>query len=150
MMKNILYLLLSILLATCLVIFQETISNLTWLLSVEMPVTFLIFFSTFFDNLLLMNGGGAVPLIALIGMGMCSAFLVARILLIWVNVNKPVAYGLAGAAAMLAIVLLMPLAFYNLDILAGARSILGKSVLTFYGFLSGYFFGSVLKKKVQS
>ena len=97
-----------------------------------------------------MNGGGAVPLIALIGMGMCSAFLVARILLIWVNVNKPVAYGLAGAVAILAIVLLMPLAFYNLDILAGARSILGKSILTFYGFLSGYFFGSVLKKKVQS
>ncbi|MDC1400853.1 hypothetical protein N8349_00240 [Gammaproteobacteria bacterium] len=125
-------------------------SNLIWLISVEMPVTFLIFFSIFFDNLLLMNGGGAVPLIALIGMGMCTAFLVARILLIWVSMDKSIAYGLSGAAAILAIVLLMPLAFYNLDILAGARSMFGKSVLTFYGFLSGYFFGSVLKKKVKS
>ena len=97
-----------------------------------------------------MNGGGAVPLIALIGMGMCTAFLVARILLIWVSMDKSIAYGLAGAAAILAIVLLMPLAFYNLDILAGARSMFGKSVLTLYGFLSGYFFGSVLKKKVKS
>jgi hypothetical protein len=150
MIKSTFYLLLSILIATCLVIFQETMSNLTWLLSVEMPVTFLIFFSTFFNNLLLMNGGGAVPLIALIGMGMCAAFLVARILLIWISVDKSIAYGLAGAAAILAIVLLMPLAFYNLDILAGARSILGKSILTFYGFLSGYFFGSISQKKVAS
>ena len=150
MIKSTFYLILSILIATCLVILQETMSNLIWLISVEMPVTFLIFFSIFFDNLLLMNGGGAVPLIALIGMGMCTAFLVGRILLIWVSMDKSIAYGLAGAAAILAIVLLMPLAFYNLDILAGARSMFGKSVLTFYGFLSGYFFGSVLKKKVKS
>ena len=150
MIKSTFYLILSILIATCLVILQETMSNLIWLISVEMPVTFLIFFSIFFDNLLLMNGGGAVPLIALIGMGMCTAFLVARILLIWVSMDKSIAYGLAGAAAILAIVLLMPLAFYNLDILAGARSMFGKSVLTLYGFLSGYFFGSVLKKKVKS
>ena len=147
MIKNLLYLTLTILIATCLVIFQETISNMTWLLSVEMPVTFSVFFGSYFSNLVLMNGGGAVPMVALIAIGMLAAFLIAKILLIWVSLSKPLAYGLAGAAALLAIVLLMPLAFYNLDVLAGGRSILGKIILTLYGFLSGYFFGTTLEKR---
>jgi hypothetical protein len=41
----------------------------------------------------------------------------------------------------------MPLAFYNLDVLAGGRSIIGKIILTLYGFLSGYFFGITLEKR---
>jgi hypothetical protein len=41
----------------------------------------------------------------------------------------------------------MPLAFYNLDILAGGRSILGKSILTLFGLISGYFFGTSLDKQ---
>ena len=147
MIKNLLYLTLTILIATCLVIFQETMSNMIWLLSVEMPVTFSVFFGSYFSNLVLMNGGGAVPMVALIAIGMLAAFLIAKILLIWVSLSKPLAYGLAGAAALLAIVLLMPLAFYNLDVLAGGRSILGKIILTLYGFLSGYFFGTTLEKR---
>ena len=147
MIKNLLYLTLTILIATCLVIFQETMSNMTWLLSVDMPVTFSVFFGSYFSNLVLMNGGGAVPMVALIAIGMLAAFLITKILLIWVSLSKPLAYGLAGAAALLAIVLLMPLAFYNLDVLAGGRSILGKIILTLYGFLSGYFFGTTLEKR---
>jgi hypothetical protein len=147
MIKNLLYLTLTIVIATCLVIFQETMSNMTWLLSVDMPVTFSVFFGSYFSNLVLMNGGGAVPMVALIAIGMLAAFLLAKILLIWVSLSKPLAYGLAGAAALLAIVLLMPLAFYNLDVLAGGRSILGKIILTLYGFLSGYFFGTTLEKR---
>ena len=147
MIKNLLYLTLTIVIATCLVIFQETMSNMTWLLSVDMPVTFSVFFGSYFTNLVLMNGGGAVPMVALIAIGMLAAFLIAKILLIWVSLSKPLAYGLAGAAALLAIVLLMPLAFYNLDVLAGGRSILGKIILTLYGFLSGYFFGTTLEKR---
>jgi hypothetical protein len=147
MIKNLFYLTLTILIATCLVIFQETMSNMTWLISVDMPVTFAVFLGSYFGNLVLMNGGGAVPMVALIAIGMLAAFLIAKILLIWVNLSKPLAYGLAGAAALLAIVLLMPLAFYNLDVLAGGRSIIGKIILTLYGFLSGYFFGITLEKR---
>ena len=43
-----------------------------------------------------------------------------------------------------------PLAFYNLDILAGGRSITGKTILFLYGFVSGYFFGASLGSKVAS
>ena len=148
MLINSFNLFISIVLATCLVILQETMSNIFWLISVDMPVSLGIFLNTYFNNLYAMNLSGAVPLIALIAIGFLIAYLVTKIILIWVKVSKSYAYAFAGAAAILAIVLLMPLAFYNLDILAGGRSILGKIILTFFGLLSGYYFGKKLEKQV--
>ena len=147
MVVNSLNLLLSIIIATCLVILQETMSNIFWLISVDMPVSLGIFMTTYFNNLFAMNLSGAIPLVALVAIGFLVAYLVTKIILRWVNISKSYAYALAGAAAILAIVLLMPLAFYNLDILAGGRSILGKSILTFFGLISGYYFGKSLEKQ---
>ena len=147
MLKKSLYLIISILLATVLVVLQTTLSNLMWLSSVDMPVTIGLTFNTFFGDLIGMNSGGAFPLVGLVAVGMLLAYLVAKILLIWINTKKSYAYGLAGAAAILAIVLLMPLAFYNLDLIAGARTALGKTILILCGFLSGYYFGSRLEGK---
>ena len=143
-------LILSIIIATCLVILQETMSNIFWLISVDMPVSLGVFISTYLNNLFAMNLLGAVPMIALIAIGFLIAYLVTRIILIWINVPRSYAYAVAGAVAILAIVLLMPLAFYNLDILAGGRSVLGKSILTFFGLLSGYYFGKTLDKQRTS
>ena len=147
MVINSLNLLLSIIIATCLVILQETMSNIFWLISVDMPVSLGIFMTTYFNNLFAMNLSGAIPLVALVAIGFLVAYLVTKIILRWVNISKSYAYALAGAVALLAIVLLMPLAFYNLDILAGGRSILGKSILTLFGLLSGYYFGKSLEKQ---
>ncbi len=147
MVINSLNLLLSIIIATCLVILQETMSNIFWLISVDMPVSIGIFMTTYFNNLFAMNLSGAIPLVALVAIGFLVAYLVTKIILRWVNISKSSAYALAGAVAILAIVLLMPLAFYNLDILAGGRSILGKSILTFFGLISGYYFGKSLEKQ---
>ncbi len=147
MLKKSLYLIISILLATVLVVLQTTLSNLMWLSSVDMPVTIGLTLNTFFSDLIGMNSGGAIPLVGLLAVGMLLAYLVAKILLIWINTKKSYAYGLAGAAAILAIVLLMPLAFYNLDLIAGARTALGKTILILCGFLSGYYFGSRLEGK---
>ena len=138
MLKKSLYLIISILLATVLVVLQTTLSNLMWLSSVDMPVTIGLILKTFFSDLIGMNSGGAIPLVGLVAVGMLLAYLVAKILLIWINTKKSYAYGLAGAAAILAIVLLMPLAFYNLDLIAGARTALGKTILILCGFLSGF------------
>ena len=147
MVINSLNLLLSIIIATCLVILQETMSNIFWLISVDMPVSLGIFMTTYFNNLFAMNLSGAIPLVALVAIGFLVAYLVTKIILRWVNISKSSAYALAGSVAILAIVLLMPLAFYNLDILAGGRSILGKSILTFFGLISGYYFGKSLEKQ---
>ena len=147
MLKKSLYLILSILIATALVVLQTTLSNLMWLSSVDMPVTIGLALKTFVGDLIGMNSSGAIPLVGLVAVGMLLAYTVAKILLIWVDTKKSYAYGLAGAAAILAIVLLMPLAFYNLDLIAGARTAIGKSILILCGFLSGYYFGSKLEDK---
>jgi len=147
MLKKFLYLIISILIATALVVLQTTLSNLIWLSSVDMPVTIGLTLKTFFGDLIGMNTGGAIPLVGLVAVGMLLAYSVAKILLIWIDTKKSYAYGLAGAAAILAIVLLMPLAFYNLDLIAGARTALGKTILILCGFLSGYYFGSKLEGK---
>ena len=147
MLKKSLYLILSILIATALVVLQTTLSNLMWLSSVDMPVTVGLVLKTFVGDLIGMNSSGAIPLVGLVAVGMLLAYTVAKILLIWVDTKKSYAYGLAGAAAILAIVLLMPLAFYNLDLIAGARTALGKTILILCGFLSGYYFGSRLEDK---
>ena len=139
MITNSANLILSILIATCLVILQETMSNIFWLISIDMPVSLGTFISAYFNNLYAMNLSGAVPLIALIGIGFLIAYLVTKIILIWVNVPRSYAYALAGAAAVLAIVLL-----------AGGRSTLGKSILTFFGLISGYYFGKTLDKQRAS
>ena len=52
MLKKSLYLILSILLATVLVVLQTTLSNLMWLSSVDMPVTIGLFFKNFFGDLI--------------------------------------------------------------------------------------------------
>ena len=145
---NIFNLIVSILIATCLVILQETMSNMFWLISVDMPVSMSNFISTYFANIFAMNFSGAIPLVALVAVAFLIAFLVAKILLNWLDVPKTYAYGVAGALAILSLVLLMPLAFYNLDILAGGRSVLGKSILTTFGLISGFYFGRTLEKRI--
>jgi len=113
-----------------------------------MPVSISNFISTYFANIFAMNFSGAIPLVALVAVAFLIAFLVAKILLNWIDVPKTYAYGVAGALAILSLVLLMPLAFYNLDILAGGRSILGKSILTAFGLISGFYFGRTLEKRI--
>ena len=147
MLKKSLYLIISILIATVLVVLQTTLSNLMWLSSIDMHVSIGLVLNTFFADLIGMNLGGAIPLVGLVAAGMLIAYCVTRILLIWIDTRKSYAYALAGAAAILAIVLLMPLAFYNLDLIAGARTTLGKIILILCGLLSGYYFGSKIENK---
>jgi len=118
-----------------------------WLSSIDMPVSLGLVLNTFFADLIGMNFGGAIPLVGLVAAGMLIAYCATRVLLIWIDTRKSYAYALAGAAAILAIVLLMPLAFYNLDLIAGARTTLGKIILVLCGLLSGYFFGSKIENK---
>tara|TARA_B100001013_G_C24621365_1_gene447380 strand:- start:1765 stop:2055 length:291 start_codon:yes stop_codon:yes gene_type:complete len=94
-----------------------------------------------------MNTQGEIPAAGLVAPGMAIAFIVARIALIWIPIKRRYVYAFAGGAALLMIVLLMPLAFYNLDLLAGARSTLGKLFLVISGVLGGYFFGANLTTK---
>ena len=139
----------SVFIATVMVIFQTTSSNLIWLSSLNMPVTLQIGLSSYLNDLVAMNQtqGVPVPLFALIAASLLIAFLFTRIGLIWIKMNQVLAYSIAGGAAIVAIVVLMPMAFYNLDLLPGARTAIGKIFLGTCGIASGLYFGFALTHK---
>jgi hypothetical protein len=145
MLKTIYSFILSTIFITFLLIGQTTSTNMLWLLSIDMPVTFTVIFLSLMHDLINMNVGGAIPVIGLVTVGLLIAFILARIILVWVSMQNKYAYALAGGCAIAAIVLLMPLAFYNLDLIAGARSIYGKGFLIISGMLGGYLFGCMIK-----
>jgi hypothetical protein len=147
MLKNILMFLATVFIVTFLLVSHTTVTNLMWLSSMDMPVTISILFTSIAHDMVSMNGSGAVPAAALVAVALLIAFAVARIALKWINISRRYAYAIAGGCALFAIVLLMPLAFYNLDIIAGARSAIGKVYLIATGALGGYYFGFNLSKK---
>ena len=149
--KKVGFLFLTILLVSFLVGAQTTVFNLIWLSSVDMPVTFGVLISSIYHDFVLMTLTPAPPaplplLPTIISLGLFIAFGVTWIILKWTGIQKKYAYGIAGAMALVFIVYLMPLLFFGVDMLAGARSTIGKISLIICGYLGGHFFGSRLSK----
>ena len=147
------FLFLTILLVSFLVGAQTTVSNLIWLLSVDMPVTFTVLISSIYHDFILMTLTSAQPplpplplLPVLISIGLMISFGVTWIVLRWIKTQKKYAYGIAGAVALAFIFYLMPLLFFGVDMLAGARTLTGKIILVICGYLGGHFFGSRISK----
>ena len=125
-----------------------------WLWTIDMPVSFPIILSTYVNDFLSMNQLKAllipdleigIPFFALIGAGLLIAFSIARILLFLIPMSNTLVYSVAGGSAIIAIVVLMPLEFYNLDLLPGGRTFAGKVTLGICGLISGYYFGSKIQ-----
>ena len=155
MIKKILFFLLSIFLTSFLVGAQTTILNLMWLSSLEMPVTLMVYISSIFKDFYMLSLSPVVgmlpisipPLLpTLIFLGFLISFSVTWLALKWVKVEKKYAYGIAGAVALFFIVYLMPVVFFGVDMLAGARTPLGKVSLIICGYVGGHFMGSKLNK----
>ena len=151
--KKVGFLLLSILLVSFLVGAQTTISNLIWLTSIDMPVTFGVLISSIYHDFILMTLTSSPPpfpplplLPVLISIGLVISFSVTWIVLRWIKTQKKYAYGIAGAVALAFIFYLMPLLFFGVDMLAGARTLTGKIILVICGYLGGHFFGSRVSK----
>ncbi len=136
--------LISVLIAMSCVALQTSVSNLLWLNSINMPVTVSVIVSMLMSDLVGMSAAGAYPIIVVVFAGLLIAFIVAYLLSKWINTGRRVLYALAGGTALFAIVVLMPLAFYNLDLIAGARTLWGKLCLILGGAIAGYYFGAQL------
>ena len=144
MFKTIIAFLISVLIAMSCVALQTSVSNLLWLNSINMPVTVSVIVSMLMSDLVGMSAAGAYPIIVVVFAGLLIAFIVAFLLSKWINTGRRVLYALAGGTALFAIVVLMPLAFYNLDLIAGARTLCGKLCLILGGAIAGYYFGAQL------
>ena len=146
MFRTIAAFLISVLIAMSCVALQTSASNLLWLDSINMPITLSVIVSMLMSDLVGMSAAGAYPIIVVVFAGLLIAFIVAYLLSKFMNAGRRLLYSLAGGTALFAIVALMPLAFYNLDLIAGARTLLGKLCLIFGGAIAGYYFGGQLSR----
>ena len=81
--------LISLLIATFLLVTQTTATNLIWLQSIGMPVDMQVVLSAMATDLVDMNFRGAFPVIGLIFVGLLIAFITARIIAIWRSIKAP-------------------------------------------------------------
>ena len=89
MIKQIQTFLISLLIATFLLVTQTTATNLIWLQSIGMPVDMQVVLSAMATDLVDMNFRGAFPVIGLIFVGLLIAFITAQIIAIWRSIKAP-------------------------------------------------------------
>ena len=138
--------LISVSIAMGLVAIHTSVTNLLWLSSIDMPISLGIIISTIASDIIGMSFQGEVPVIALILIGLLIAFCTAGLLFKRAPLSKPKLYALAGGTALLATVMLLSLALGSMDLIAGARTSLGRCIIILAGILAGYYFGVQLTK----
>ena len=137
---------LSLLILTSFYTAQTSATNLYWLASIGMPVDSAVVSATLLADWLGMNIHGEVPLSGLLGVALLLAFSATRVVTIWWVVESRYIYALAGAVGSAVLVICMPLALSDMELIAGARSLIGKFYLIAAGGVAGYFFGSQLTR----
>ena len=138
--------LISVSIAMGLVAIHTSVTNLLWLSSIDMPISLGIIISTIASDIIGMSFQGEVPVIALILIGLLIAFCTAGLLFKRAVISKPKLYALAGGTALLATIMLLSLALGSMDLIAGARTSLGRCIIILAGILAGYYFGVQLTK----
>ena len=138
--------LISVSIAMGLVAIHTSVTNLLWLSSIDMPISIGIIISTIASDIIGMSFQGEVPVIALILIGLLIAFCTAGLLFKRAVISKPKLYALAGGTALLATIMLLSLALGSMDLIAGARTSLGRCIIILAGILAGYYFGVELTK----
>jgi len=142
--------LISVSIAMGLVAIHTSVTNLLWLSSIDMPISLGIIISTIVSDIIGMSFQGEVPVIALILIGLLIAFCTAGLLFKRAVISKPKLYALAGGTALLATIMLLSLALGSMDLIAGARTSLGRCIIVLAGILAGYYFGVELTKVAKN
>lgn len=138
--------LIAVSLVMLLFVIQTTMSNMLYLYQKGMPVDLATVLLAMGSDLIGMNFHGILPpIVIVISLVFFVAFLVARIILNWITIEKKYFYAFAGAMGILALVSLFPPLVFDLEMYRGAQSVLGKIYLTATGALGGYIFGINLK-----
>jgi hypothetical protein len=117
-----------------------SISNLIWLSSVDMPVSFI----TSVEVILFDFQRLGFPLFAVFTIAFAIAFTVAGLLSRYTKYDGKNLYALAGAAAIGVALILMVEILFQTQLLGGNRSFIGKIFHWIAGFFGGYFFYNLI------
>ncbi len=120
-----------------------SISNLIWLSSIAMPVTFL----TSIEVILFDFQRLGFPLFAVFSIAFAIAFTVAGLLSRFTKYSGNNLYALAGAVAIGVALILMVELLFQTQLLGGNRTFIGKIFHWIAGFFGGYFFYDLISKE---
>ena len=120
-----------------------SISNLIWLSSIAMPVTFL----TSIEVILFDFQRLGFPLFAVFSIAFAIAFTVAGLLSRFTKYSGNNLYALAGAVAIGVALILMVELLFQTRLLGGNRTFIGKIFHWIAGFFGGYFFYDLISKE---
>ena len=120
-----------------------SISNLIWLSSIAMPVTFL----TSIEVILFDFQRLGFPLFAVFSIAFAIAFTVAGLLSRFTKYSGNNLYALAGAVAIGVALFLMVELLFQTQLLGGNRTFIGKIFHWIAGFFGGYFFYDLVSKE---
>mgnify|MGYP000024858823 FL=1 len=120
-----------------------SISNLIWLSSIAMPVTFL----TSIEVILFDFQRLGFPLFAVFSIAFAIAFTVAGLLSRFTKYSGNNLYALAGAVAIGVALILMVELLFQTQLLGGNRTFIGKIFHWIAGFFGGYFFYDLVSKE---
>ena len=106
-----------------------------------MPVTVSTIIDVFYGDFRGLLFGGAFPVPVLIALICLILFLLTGILRRWLRFSPVFMYAMSGLATFLVVTVVLPLGFNNIDLIANARTGIGKSLLCLFGAAAGAYFG---------
>ena len=121
--------LIAVSLVMLLFVIQTTMSNMLYLYQKGMPVDLATVLLAMGSDLIGMNFHGILPpIVIVISLVFFVAFLVARIILNWITIEKKYFYAFAGAMGILALVSLFPPSFSTWKCIAEPSQFWAKSI----------------------
>ena len=120
----------------------SSVSNLIWLVSIDMPVDIW----TSLEVILFDFQRLGIALYGVIIIGFAIAFTITGLITKYSTLNGKYLYALAGSVAIGVAMLLMVELLFQTELLGGNRSILGKFFHWLAGFFGGYFYYYLISK----
>ncbi|GHA85771.1 hypothetical protein GCM10009069_06230 [Algimonas arctica] len=87
--------------------------------------------------------------IVLVSIGTFVAYLLGLLVYYFAGIGRPIVFAVAGAVAMLVMLLLMKQAFFGIHMIAGARDGLGIGLQMVAGAIGGLIFAQLTARKVS-
>ena len=120
-----------------------SVSNFLWLESVSMPVDWMTAATIVVKDIFRF---GAI-LSAILVASYLLAFIVTSIVRIWLPAPRWLAYGLAAAVAMLAMLILLVETTFQVQFIAGNRTLPGTAAHVLAAFIGGMLFAGLIRKR---
>ncbi|MBN44220.1 MAG: hypothetical protein CML94_01750 [Rhodobiaceae bacterium] len=137
---------LSAILTSFFILFQNTIWNILWLKTQGFNISFVILFQSLLHDLrgglspMLIQWGIPINMYGIIFIALSSGYLLAAIVRLIIPINSIFLYGFAGFASVYGIIFFTKITFDEIVLISSTRELMGLLIFCFIGLLGGIIF----------